>query len=89
MAMAMNGSVCPTATLGLTGEIMIISRTAGVTVSVVVPLMPPSVALIVAVPTATPVATPTVLVALEIVATDVVPDAQVTRLVKSCVESSE
>ena len=53
--------------------------------SKVEPLLPSSPALIVEVPVATAVASPP----LEIVATDVVAEAHVTWLVRSCVESSE
>ena len=56
-----------------------------VTVSTVEPVTPPSVALIVDVPVATPVARP----AAVIVATAGVADAQVTWLVRFCVELSE
>src|SRR5262249_9478856 len=89
MAIAMNDSVWPAATLGLTGEIMIILRTAGVTVSTVEPVIPLSVALICDVPVATPDAMPTAPGVLEIVATDVVADDQVTWPVKTCVVLSE
>ena len=58
---------------------------AAVTVIKVEPVMPPRVAEIVEVPVATAVARP----ALVIVATAGVADAQVTRLVRSCVEPPE
>ena len=60
-------------------------RTAAVTVSTVEPVTPPSVALMVEVPVATAVARPP----LVMVATEVVAEAQVTWLVRSCVELSE
>ena len=58
--------------------------TAAVTVRTVEPEMPVSVALMVEVPAATPVARP----AAVIVATEVVAEAQVTWLVRFCVELS-
>ena len=72
--MAMKDSVCPFGTVGLSGLIMIISRTTGVTVSTVEPLTPSSVALIVEVPVARADAMPP----LVMVATEVVADAHVT-----------
>jgi hypothetical protein len=81
----MNCSVSPFGTLGLAGVTAIDFSVALVTVITVEPVIPLRVALIVDVPLATPVARP----ALEIVATEVVADAQVTWLVKSCVDLSE
>ena len=83
--MAVNCWVSPLATLGLAGVTAIDWSTAAVTVSTVEPLTPPSVALIVEVPVATAVARP----AAVIVATEVVAEAQVTWLVRFCVELSE
>ena len=83
--MAVNCSVSPLGTLGLAGVTAIDCKTAAVTVSTVEPVTPPSVALIVEVPVDTAVARPP----LVMVATEVVADAQVTWLVRSCVELSE
>ena len=77
--------VVPLAMLGLAGVTAIDCRTAAVTVSTVEPVTPPSVALMVEVPAATPVASP----AAVMVATEVVAEAQVTWLVRFCVELSE
>src|SRR5262245_21917324 len=86
MPMAMNCSVWPWVRLGLVGLTMIIVRVAGVTVRVAGPLVTlPSVAVMFVVPVATPVASPV----LEIVATAVLDDAQVTWLVTSRLEPSE
>ena len=70
--------------LGLAGVTAMDWSAAAVTVSTVEPVVPLSVALIVEVPVPTPVANP----AAVIVATEVVADAQVTWLVKFCVELS-
>src|SRR5262249_58538459 len=70
--------------LGLAGVTAIDSRAALVTVRVVDPLMLPIVALIFEVPVALAVANP----AAEMVATEVVAEAQVTWPVRSCVELS-
>ena len=85
--MAVNCWVVPLAMLGLAGVTAIDCSTAAVTVSTVEPVTPPSVALIVEVPGATRgrQARPAAL----IVATEVVAEAQVTWLVRSCVELSE
>ncbi len=71
--------------LGFAGVTAIDSSAAAVTVSTVEPLIPLKVALMVDVTVDTAVARP----ALEIVATELVADAQVTWLVKFCVELSE
>ena len=71
--------------LGLAGVTATDFKTAVVTVSTVEPEMPLSVALMVEVPAATPVASP----AAVMVATEVVAEAQVTWLVRFCVELSE
>ena len=86
---AVNCSVSPLGDAGLAGVTAIDWRAAALTVRTVEPLMPPSVALIVEVPVATAVARPCEPAVLEIVATEVVADAQVTWLVRSCVELSE
>ena len=83
--MALNGSVAPTAMLGVAGVTAIDWRVAALTVSTVEPVMPLSVAEIDEVPAATPVANPAALM----VATAVVAEAQVTWLVMFCVELSE
>ena len=83
--MAVNCSVVPSGTLGLAGVTAIDCRTAAVTVRTVEPVIPPRVALMVEVPVATAVARPP----LEMVATEVVAEAHVTWLVRSCVELSE
>ena len=71
--------------VGLLGVTAIDCNTAAVTVNVVDPLIPPRAALMVEVPALTPVASPAVV----IVATAVVPEVQVTWLVRFCVEASE
>ena len=63
--------------------------TAAVTVSKVEPLTLPSLALMVEVPVRTAVATPCDPEVFEMVATEVVAEAQVTWVVRSCVELSE
>ena len=65
------------ATLGLAGVTAIDWSTAGVTVITVEPLMPSIVALIVDVPVPTAVALPCEPAVLEMVATEVVAEAQV------------
>ena len=82
--MAANCSLPPLATLGFAGVTAIDWRAAAVTVRTVEPVTPFIVAEIVEVPVPTPVANPAVV----IVATEVVAEAQVTWLVKSCVEVS-
>jgi hypothetical protein len=79
---AVNCSVSPAGKLVLAGVTAIDWSTAAVTVSTVESVIPPSVAEIVDVPPATPVAMPCEPDAFEIVATDVVADAQVTWLVR-------
>src|SRR5260370_1121159 len=71
--------------LGLTEVTAIDRRAAGLTVRTVEPVIPLSVAEIVEVPVATPVARPSAV----IVATEVLADAQVTLLVRFCVDLSE
>ena len=82
---AVNCWVKPFAMAGLAGVTAIDCSAGALTVRTVEPVTPLSVALIVDVPVATPVASPAVL----IVATDVVAEAQVTWLVRFCVELSE
>jgi hypothetical protein len=82
---AVNWSVSPLGTLGFAGVTAMDSRTAAPTVNTVEPVIPPSVALMVEVPVDNPVASPP----LVIVATEVVADAHITWLVRSCVELSE
>ena len=72
------------AMLGLAGVTAMVWRAAAVTVSTVEPLTPPRVALIEDVPVPTPLANPVA----EMVATEVVAEAQVTWLVKTWVELS-
>ena len=72
-------------TLGLAGVTAIDWSTAAPTVRTVEPLIAPRVALMLEVPVATAVASP----AAEMVATEVVAEAQVTWLLRSCVELSE
>jgi len=81
---AVNGSVRPFATLGFAGVTAIDVSAAAVTVSVVLPTTLPEVAEIVVVPTATVVARPPA----AMVAVAVLDDAQVTEVVRSCVELS-
>src|SRR5262249_5377650 len=81
---AVNCWVSPLAILGLAGVTAIDWRTAAVTVITVVPEMPLSFAVIAEVPVAIAVASPP----LVIVATGVVADAQVTWLVRTCVDWS-
>jgi len=71
---AVNCCVSPWAIDGFAGVTAIDCSTAAVTVSVVEPVTPPNIALIALIPGATPVASPVLL----IVATDDIPDAQVT-----------
>ena len=87
--MAVNCSVFPITTNGLDGVSASDSSTAGLTVSTVEPVIPSSVALIVVGPCPTPVARPCDPEVLEMVATDVAVDAQVTWLVRFSVELSE
>ena len=84
---AVNCWLAPAVMLGLTGVTAIDCRVtaAALTVSAVEPVTPLSDAVMVDVPADTPVASPAVL----IVATDAVADAQVTWLVRFCVELSE
>lgn len=82
---AVNCLGVPLAILGFAGVTAIDSRAGAVTVRIVDPLLPASVAVMVDVPVPSPVATPTCV----IVETAVVPDAQVTWLVRSSVELSE
>jgi hypothetical protein len=76
-------------TLGFAGVTAIDSSSGAATVITVEPVIVPSVALIVEVPCATAVARPWEPETLEIVAMEVVADAQVTWLVRSWVEPSE
>src|ERR1019366_2589416 len=78
---AVNCCVAPLAIEGFAGVTAIDCSVAGVTVNTVEPLIAPEVALIVLVPTATPLARPPA----AMVATVVVPDAQVTEAVRFCV----
>jgi hypothetical protein len=81
----MNCCVVPLVMLGLDGSTLIVFKGGAVTMSTVEPVTPFSLALIVALPTDAAVAKPAVV----IVATEVVSEAQVTWLVRSCVELSE
>ncbi len=74
--------------LGLAGVTAIDTRLAAVTVSVVLPEMLPLVAEMVVLPTATELARPCEPAALLMVATAVVPEAQVTWVVRFWVELS-
>ena len=86
---ASNCWVRPLAMLGLAGVSVMRSSTAAVTVSVVVPVRLPSVAVIDEVPCARVAAKPCEPDVLEIVATEVLADTQVTWLVRLAVELSE
>jgi len=76
-----NCCVSPLAIEGFAGVTAIDCSVAGVTVRIVEPCNTPSVALMVLVPTPTALASPLV----EMVAAAVVPDAQVTEVVRFCV----
>ena len=86
--MAVNCSVSPLAMLGLAGVTAIDTNVAEVTVSVVLPEMAPLVAEIVVLPAAAELASPCEPAALLIVATLVLLEAQVTCVVRFCVELS-
>ena len=87
--MAVNCSVSPLATDGFTGATAIDVNAAAVTVRVSLGLViPPRAAVIAVVPVANVEASPWLPAVLEIVATDVVPDAQVTWVVRLAVEPS-
>lgn len=86
---ATNGFVVPSAILGLIGLIAIDARVALLTASSVVPEKPPNVAVIVLLPAATEVANPFEPVALLMVATPMLADAQVANAVMSSTELSE
>ena len=86
--MAVNCSVSPLAMLGLAGVTAIDTSVAEVTVSVVLPEMLPLVAEIVVLPAAAELARPCEPPALLIVATLVLDEAQVTCVVRFCVELS-
>ena len=73
----------------MNGETSSETRTASVMVSIVELVMPERVADTVVAPTSTPVARPWLPAAFEIVATDSSEEAQVTSIVRSCVEPSE
>ena len=81
---AVNCCVAPLVIDGFAGVTAIDCSVAAVTVSTVEPLIAPDVALIVEVPTPAPVAKPDAL----IVATEVVPELQVTLDVRFCVVPS-
>ena len=87
--MAVNCCVVPSAIEGLVGVTPIDTNTAGVTLSVVESEMSPSVALTVVAPMLKELARPLEPAALEMVATAVFEEAQVTKVVKFCVELSE
>ena len=84
----MNGLLRPFAMLGFAGVTAIDTNVAEVTVSVVLPEMAPLAAEIVVLPTAAELASPCEPVALLIVAALVLLDAQVTCVVRFCVELS-
>ena len=86
---AVKGTAIPTGMLGLAGVTAIDWSVAAVTVSVVLPVFPESAAVMALVPTPTVLARPFDPAALEMVATAVVAEAQVTWLVRSWVELSE
>ena len=75
---AVNGRVIPTGRLGVAGVTEIDCRVAAVTVSVVPPVFPESAAVMLLVPTPTVLARPLLPAALEMVATVVTEEAQVT-----------
>ena len=83
--MAVNCCCVPSAIDGVAGVIAIETSTAAVTVNVVDPVTEPELALIVAVPSARLLAKPVVVVALLIVATDVVSELHCTVAVMFCV----
>ena len=87
--MALNCSVPPEAMLGSVGVTVIDCKTAAVTVSTVVPVTPANAALMDDVPFASDVARPAEPGSLEIMATDVFADPQITCEVRSCVDLSE
>ena len=87
--MAVNCTGLPLATEGLGGVTAMDCRVAAVTVRTVEPVIPESAAETVEVPAVTPVARPFDPAALEMVATEVVAEAQVTCVVRFCVEVSE
>ena len=85
--MAVSCCVVPRATLGVGGVIAIDTNVAADTVRVIAgEVMPPSAAVMALVPVAAEVATPLEPAALLIVAADVVPETQLTCVVRFCVE---
>ena len=86
--MAVNCFVRPLAILGLAGVTATDTRVAEVTVKVVLPEMLPLVAEIVVLPGATELASPCEPAALLIVAILVLLEAQITCVVRFCVELS-
>ncbi len=87
--MAVNCCVPPTAMEAVVGETVMLTNTAGVTVSTAVPEMSPEVAVMVVAPVATPVARPWEPEALETVAAEVTDDDHVTDVVRSAVLALE
>src|ERR1700722_8197296 len=85
LPVAVNCCVDPAVIVGDCGEIVIETRTAGVTVSVADPVMLPEVAMIDAVPLATAVASPCEPEALLTVATAALEELHVEVVVMSCV----
>ena len=88
MPVALNCSVRPLAMLGLAGVTAIDTNVAEVTVRELLPETAPLVAEIVVLPTAAVLASPCEPLALLIVATLVLEDAQVTCVERFCVELS-
>ena len=86
--MATNCSLVPFAIVGLTGEIVIETSVAAVTVKGVEPDTPPNVAVMIVDPTPAEVAKPEEPDALLIEAVAVLDDPQVTEAVRFCIELS-
>jgi methylglyoxal synthase len=85
---AVNCRVSPFAIDGLAGVTAMDTSVAAVTVNVVLPLTPPSVAVMTDDPVFTDDASPALPPAFEMVAVPVVPDVQVTAVVRVCVVMS-
>ena len=84
MPVAVKACVVPLAILGLAGLMVMLSNTAAFTVKLVLPDTPLKVALMVVVPVPALLAKPCEPTALEMVATPVSDDPQVTSAVRSC-----
>ena len=86
---AVNCCVVPSGMVGATGEIVIETRVAALTVNIVDPLIVPEAAVMLEVPAATLVASPWLPAVLLIVATFAVAKDHVTEVVMFCVLPSE